>query len=265
MKKPKLPDTKITEIERFFGKKLRDHFEARIKNKGVSQAKFAKDLGVSQSTLNAIFEGRRGSTEKWRREVAGYIRVPYEEMVGLQKGASPSIKPADHNLIVEVINGFEKLHLEDHADHYRGVPLYESGKLAAFSGGYTFDENETPESTVVVYRPELHGRVNHDLRALRIGGDSMEPIMPAGSIVVVDLDDRECVDKKIYAVRDPRDPDPSSPVSMVKRVRKIEQEKFRGFALVSENRDHLPIITDTEWNDLVIGRVVWMWRDLEEA
>lgn len=247
-----------------------------IKGRGAQKqlAISYQELIESESDLQPYFsdliKGKKpAATKDTQEKIAKAAGYKYEDFLNLaprrrSQKQRPQRSP-EQNLVVEVINGFEKLHLEERADHYRGVPLYESGKLAAFSGGYTFNENEIPEATVVVYRPELHGRVSHDLRALRVGGNSMEPIIPEGSIVIVDLNDRECIDKKFYVVRDPRDPDPSNPVSMVKRVRKVEQEKFQGFALVSENRDHLPIVTDAEWNSLVIGRVVWMWRSLEDV
>ena len=90
----------------------------------------------------------------------------------------------------------------------------------------------------------------------------MWPVIPEGAIVVIDLNDREFVDKKIYAVREP-DSDP--PIATIKRVRKADQSQFKGFALMSENREYLPWMVKDDWPDLVIGRVVWMWRSLEDA
>jgi phage repressor protein C with HTH and peptisase S24 domain len=88
-------------------------------------------------------------------------------------------------------------------------------------------------------------------------------MIPENAIVIVDLNDREFSDRKIFVVREPfSDP----PVAMVKRVRKLEQSNFQGFALVSENTEnHLPVVTDLEWYELVVGRVVWMWRNVENA
>lgn len=57
---------------------------------------------------------------------------------------------------------------------------------------------------------------------------------------MVDLNDREPVDQKIYAVREPfSDP----PIATVKRIRKVSQKHFKGFALVSENQKYLPEMT----------------------
>ncbi len=86
----------------------------------------------------------------------------------------------------------------------------------------------------------------------------MWPVIPQGSIVVVDLDDREFVDKRLYVIMQK---EADLMVAAVKRIRRSEQ----GFVILSENREYLPEITTMDWPDLCVGRVVWMWRSLEEA
>jgi len=92
------------------------------------------------------------------------------------------------------------------------------------------------DSTVIIYKPELHGRARHDLRAVRVGGDSMWPCIPEGSIVVVDLNDKEFVDKRIFVLREPFS-DPL--IATVQVFHKVEQKYFKGFALVAELRRSL--------------------------
>ena len=60
---------------------------------------------------------------------------------------------------------------------------------------------EDPASTDIVYKPELLGHARHYLRALRVGGDSMKPTIVQGVIIVVDLDDKEYAERKIFVVR----------------------------------------------------------------
>ena len=128
----------------------------------------------------------------------------------------------------------------------------------------------------MVYRDELGRHVSHDLVAMRVGhrrrlrvgeeeADSMEPTIPLGSIVIVDLGEREPQKNKIYIVRDPREPDPEIASLMIKRIQRVKEADYRGYALISDNKERLPIITRMEWPWLVIGRVIWMWRSLEEA
>jgi phage repressor protein C with HTH and peptisase S24 domain len=252
----------------FFRKAL-DYFVR--KEKVIKQVDLADRMGVDKRQVNDYLGGRTNWSEDKRMQACSIIKKNYLEMLnigkalgeGKQISTQQSFRPAPSPLIVHSNNEPSIEYLKEHSDHYRGVPLYESGQLAAGIGGYTFDESEDPGSAVVIYRPEIRGRTSHDLRALRVGGDSMEPIIPRKSIVIVDLNDREFSDRKIFVVREPfSDP----PEAMVKRVRKLDQANFQGFALVSENTEkHLPVVTDLEWYELVVGRVVWMWRNVEDA
>jgi phage repressor protein C with HTH and peptisase S24 domain len=144
------------------------------------------------------------------------------------------------------------------ADKYRGIPLYESGKLAAGVNGVEFDPYESPVSMVVVYKPELKGCSRHNLAAIKVGGDSMEPTITKGSIVVMDLSDKEQVEGKVFVVNTP---DSGVDMASIKRIQKWE----KGFVLLSDNpttrRFNLPL----DWNRLCVGRVVWMWRDVRDV
>jgi len=66
--------------------------------------------------------------------------------------------------------------------------------------------------------------------ALRCCGDFREPIIPKGSIVVVDLDDKEHIEEKIYCVNIPEG---GIDIAAIKRIR--IWEKGKGFVLISEN------------------------------
>ena len=147
----------------------------------------------------------------------------------------------------DILNGF--------ADDYRGIPLYESGKLAAAINGVTFDPYETPASMVVVYKPEHRGCSKHNLAALKVGGDSMEPMIINGSIVVVDLSDKEHYDGKVFVVNTPEG---GVDIASVKQVRKWED----CFLLLSDNHKYPPVPSRLDWDMLCVGRVVWMWRDI---
>lgn len=108
METPKLPDSKVTEIEKNFGKSLEDYFFRHLKPKGVSQKQFARQIGLKQPTLNAIFAGRRGSTERWRRDVAKYIGLKYESMIGIDDEGClcEKIIPLNHQSHFDIIRRF---------------------------------------------------------------------------------------------------------------------------------------------------------------
>ena len=75
----------------------------------------------------------------------------------------------DHNPIVQVNSQTNKDGLNGISE-VRGIPLYESGRLAARLNGVEFDPYESPASMVVVYKPELQGRARHNLAAIKVGG-----------------------------------------------------------------------------------------------
>ena len=221
----------------------------------------ALESGVSQSQINKIRKGVQGGRPETLEAIAKAFKTDYPEMLILGRrlldGAHPEAHP-EPVLKIIVSNQLDKQILDDTAQDYRGIPLYESGKLAAGINGLYFNDNEIPESEVIVYRPELKHRDRHNLCAVRVGGDSMEPMIPEGSIVVIDLDDKEFFDRKVFCVKKPDD---GEWMAAVKRVRKWE----RGFVLVSENPEYSPEPVEVEWRDLCVGRVIWMWRSIEEV
>jgi phage repressor protein C with HTH and peptisase S24 domain len=96
------------------------------------------------------------------------------------------------------------------------------------------------------------------VEAARIGGDSMHPTIPPESIVVVDMNDRQFINNKIYAVNQP---EAGLDILAVKRV----TTWANGYLLVSDNIDHPAQDGGPNWERLVVGRVIWMWRSLLDA
>ncbi|MBA2882970.1 phage repressor protein C with HTH and peptisase S24 domain [Desulfosalsimonas propionicica] len=80
--------------------------------------------------------------------------------------------------------------------------------------------------------------------------------------MIVDLNDKKFVDRQIYVVRDPNS---EPPTAIVRRICKADQKHFKGLALVSENPEYLPEMTELDWHELIVGRAVWLWRSLENA
>ena len=220
-------------------------------------ARLAESLKVPQGSISNMAACRRPGTESQRRAIAKKIGLSYEYMIGMDDSIEPTKQ--NQSITVKIHTIKDKAILEETAPNYRSVPLYESGRLAAWSNGAAFDKYEEATSRVIVYLPELKHHANHNLIAARVGGDSMEPLIPEGSIVIIDLDDREFADNKIFAITQTEgDVD----VAAVKRVRKFEEAK--GFILLSENQNWSPrLVIESDWLRLCMGRVIWMWRSFE--
>ena len=258
-------------FEENFCKHLAQYIEARkpFEKKGYI-SRLARKFGVTQGHLSNVIAGRKFGDETWRRSVADKLRLDYDVMIGVSlietdqptlqkpKSKQPTQPFTDHNLIVQVNSHTDKDRLNSISESYRGIPLYESGSLAAGVNGLEFDPYEEPASMVVVYKPELKVCFRHNLAAIKVGGDSMEPTITKGSIVVVDLSDKEKVEGKVFVVNTPEG---GIDTASIKRIRKWE----KGFVLLSDNPNYPPTLSPLDWNRLCVGRVVWMWRDVRDV
>ncbi|MFH0960030.1 MAG: S24/S26 family peptidase [Pseudomonadota bacterium] len=227
------------------------------------QTKLANDSGIEVKHLNDFLSGRRSMKESFRLKITDALKCDYLDFLRLGKALlegnhNENITQTDRPLIVQTVTESQRDYID--TEHFQAIPLYGSGRLAAWSNGSAFDIYEEPESHVLVYTPELRGRSKHKLVAAKVGGDSMAPLIPEGSIVVIDISDREFLDRRIYVCNWE---DGGVDNAVVKRVRKMDQNGF--LVLLSENPEYLPVVTDKDWDRLCVGRVVWMWRDMLEG
>lgn len=224
-----------------------------IASTGLNQSAFAEKAGIGQAQVSHLMTGKRDFTFNTVERSLLVLNKTYHDLF-----AKPIIQHLDYPLSIHVTSNNHSDILNGTADDYRGIPLYESGRLAAGPNGMAFDPYEEPSSIVVVYRPELQGCAHHNLAAMRVDGYSMEPTIAKGSIVVVDLSDKEHFDSRIYAINTP-----GGGIDMVsvKRVQKFKG----GFSLISDNPQHPTVVSELDWDRLCVGRVVWMWKDVRES
>ncbi|MCP4114097.1 MAG: LexA family transcriptional regulator [Desulfobacteraceae bacterium] len=219
----------------------------------TKQSVLADSLGIKRPHMNAYIKGTRGFSEDKREELASYFGKTYLELLDIGRGL---VTKAPRPLVIRTNSGEETELIEQNTAKYRGVPLMESGRLAAWSNGAAFEAYETPSNEVIVYLPELGHRSKHNLMAAKVGGDSMDPLVPENAIVIIDKDDRKFSDNKIFAVALEEG---GVQNLAVKRVRKFEEAK--GFLLLSENQEYKPrLVVESNWHRLCVGRVIWMWR-----
>ena len=172
---------------------------------------------------------------------------------------NPFLKPSIR-LVGPKNSKFLNQFTEETLSQYRAIPLSSDGLLSPGRGGSGFGNDYPPEAMVLVYEPEI-GQTTRSLQAMKVKGDSMEPTIPKGAIVVFDADDKKLLDHKIYVVKKL---EAEGLMGTVRRVRVAGSGQ--GVVLLSDNREYLPeVITDPQWNHLVVGRVIWMWRSLLEA
>jgi hypothetical protein len=83
------------------------------------------------------------------------------------------------------------------------VPLAENLRLSAGGGGAIPNTYEAADSPIAIYGPSLGRQSNHLLQAFRFSGDSMDPVIAEGGLVIADLAHSEwerLVEGDIYVV-----------------------------------------------------------------
>jgi phage repressor protein C with HTH and peptisase S24 domain len=204
------------------------------------------------------------------RQLSEKIEVAYSAVWGYVKKGSIPEAPILLRISQELGTTMEELltgvkvpkrkttFYDDEGDYFK-APLL-AGKIAA-GPGRVIPENEI-KSHVWLYHPKLLGRNTHDLIAVEIGKgeESMTPTLFPGDIVLIDRDDprgkTDFKNGKIYGIRT------KGGECQVKRV----YVKSSALIIISDNREVPP---ENAWTDdlkrLIIGRVVWGWRNLQEV
>lgn len=230
------------------------------KRLGLNQQAFADVLGVTQATASRIERGEvPATTDSLAKLLCFYPDLDIGELLcgSATKEALPptdalevasNVRPVIRALGAPV----EDLPEERVADDYLAVPLVE-GRVAAGAGAVAWDRIM---SLVWVYRPEVGRRRN--LVAIKVWGDSMQPTVPHEAIIIIDRDQRWPQGNRhaIWAVRTGPEGDLA-----IKRLQRVDGILL----LMSDNPDHAPMVAwTTDFDKLVVGRVIWMWRSLEK-
>lgn len=231
-----------------------------LKKRGAKQSDIAAKAGISTAYLSDILNGKRRGTEEVRRRIrdatAAYLSagelaalgcaaVPFADGLNVAAGVGAT---ADDRGLAEL-----NRQLAAESSYVRIPPL----------------DNEVDEP-VVVYAPALvrtlgrdragtaltNGDLEH-LRAFRVGGDSMEPLLAKGGLVVVDMrrnDAAHIENGAPYVLTT----EPESGEFKAKRLSWVE--KGHTVAIESENKAY-----KTEYRRVeeitILGKIIWAWRD----
>lgn len=222
-----------------------------------TKARLAKELDITPTYVGDLLKAKSYGSENVRRRIAGYFGFAYEDFLAYGRGETSACKASQSGPTVILAS-----HL-DHApeiklENYFAAPLI-SGSIAAGSGR-ALSETDI-ESYVWIYGPELKERMQHDLISVRVdrhSGESMQPTLKPGDIVLVDKgdpngDSKAFMNGAIYAIRDGKGG------TCIKRLYRDK----KGIIISSDNLEFAPEIAWTgNILELIIGRAVWGWRNL---
>ena len=260
-----------TEEDQCFWKALVDL--AAVEN--VNQGEMAAFVGVSQGYVSKILSGKQAPKAPLRRRFAAYFKLSYEDMVtlGRERLESQAYQPEGASTrrchVREPLYGGDTAGLrpgggtenatlrsmlrdirarEAQLLTYTEVPLREA--TGSMGGGSTETGDRT--LTYLSFRTEwIRSKGNPEyMTVIRAFGDSMDPTIPDGSVVLIDEARRQFVKNRIYYLR-------YNGQMYIKRL----VERDGRLAIVSDNDPNLLLVSDADDFE-IIGRCIWTARDL---
>lgn len=242
-------------------------FRESIRRCGLKQSEIATQVGISAAYLSDILKGKRDGTAAVRQRIAEVLRQKEAAMPFLGSGELAAANWAsvpfcgDLRLAAGVGATVDEAGLE---------ALNRQVAIPADRPYLKIDPATETDMPVVAYAPALARNLGRDragtpltlsdlenLRAFRVGGDSMEPLLARDGIVVVDLKQHDVAhieNRGLYVLTT----DQESGEFKAKRL--SWAEKGRTVAIESENKAYkteyrrAPEIT-------LLGKIIWAWRD----
>lgn len=190
----------------------------------------SKKAGVSSSVLR-----------KWR---AGQSEPSRVNLIKMAAAADVSIE-----WLVSgsgAISGSDRLEPAGMED-YAFVPLYDA-QCSAGAGSWNENSRVLTHLSFTRYSLRKQGLTPDHLSAIRIDGDSMEPVLNSGDTVLIDHTRTTIEGEGIYVLR-------FDGHLYAKRL----QRNFDGVVIISENKHYQPVTVPRDRLDEleVIGRAVW--------
>ena len=232
--------------------------QSALKLQGTNPSRVAKENGLSVNALRYILEGRPPSSRRLA-EVCNALDLEF--YVGprrLEQGVQPNaVQLADEldRLAYEARRIAESTEQGEFAAAPEGAfvtaPRFEV--LAAAGAGATVDD-EVIKGHLAFTKKWLrdHGLMADKLAVIEVQGDSMEPTLHGGDIVLLDLREPKLRGGDIYTLR-------RTDELLVKRLRKQRDS----WLIVSDNI--LYPVEPLDGDVSVIGRVVWLGRTFSRA
>lgn len=186
---------------------LKDRLKKARTERGLSQAKLAELAGVTQPTIMFIENGRNKGSSKII-DIANALGV---DPSWLAYGGEA--EQEKHKVAGEVLNSFfstepkgEIVGMEPWDDETLlhpnevEIPFFKDVRLSAGDGCF-FDSNTTEKKLrFSKYTLKNKGIDPSRVVCVTADGESMEPVIPDGCTVAINLDDRDIKDGKVYAI-----------------------------------------------------------------
>lgn len=206
-----------------FIERLRD-----LASKVGSANALAKAAGISQSGIQRYLNGGEPS----RKALVAIADAGEVSVDWLATGRAPA---------------GQGLSAPSDMEDYAFVPLYDA-QCSAGAGSWNENSRVLTHLSFTRYSLRKQGLTPDHLSAIRIDGDSMEPVLNSGDTVLIDHTRTTIEGEGIYVLR-------FDGHLYAKRL----QRNFDGVVIISENKHYQPVTVPRDRLDEleVIGRAVW--------
>ena len=226
------------------GQRLRKARELR----GKTQRQMAKELETSASHLSSMEHGRVGTSNRTARQAAIILNVSLDYLMGLTDDPRSS-----RDMLADLER--ERNELVAMREAYKDGEFVAVTEVDTSAGAGAVVQDETVIGYMKFPYEWMRSRGLQALlcRIIRVTGESMEPTLPNGSAVLVNLRSKHRQDGKVFVIRIGDD--------LV--VKRIVLDPEAGWLLVSDNPDKRTWVTRPWPQDAeIVGEIKWVARSL---
>lgn len=205
--------------------------KARMKERKITQEKLAEHLGLTQGAIAHWFSGRREPDLSTINKVLGYLELPLLG-VGYEPASYEPTSPSEKD--------------------YALIPQFKA--KGACGDGYLNEHVELTEGLVFKrdWLARMHARPEN-LYVIYADGDSMEPYIFQGDVVLFDTSKTEPKDKQVYVIRRPDGGN---------SIKRLIQQLSGAWIIRSDSPDKISNpdepVTDSAIHEMpILGRVIW--------
>lgn len=197
---------------------LADRLTLAMRIKGISQAALGEGVGVSQTTIWKLMNGKTSSNRKLY-EIADYLKINLNWLVS-GDGEMENNQPTNE---IEYIGNIKE-----------GTIIVKGEAIMGTDGAFQMDEDFNG-------RLKFHSDDPHAF-ALKVKGDSMFPRINSGEFVVIEPNIVPCSgDEVLVRTKDGRN-----------MIKKLEFHRDCVYRFTSINQDHPPITLDENQVDKIM-------------
>lgn len=212
---------------------LIENLTSAMQKRGVSAAELAKQAELKPTFIYDILNGKSRNPSMSRlAKIAAVLDIHLTDLLGIEEPPQ-------------------------RAQHGEGYALVSKALNVSFDSGGRPDVLEQEADPYYFRRSWLRNRLGSEpenLRLVRIEGDSMEPTLCHGDVVLVDISRKNPSPPGIFVIFDGMG-------LLAKRIEYLAQSNPPSIRILSDNPQYHPYerkVKDTH----IVGRVVWFAREI---